>query len=364
MKIDRTKKIKLFGCPLDVDEKEFSVQEKISQFGLSHREKDPFERVLEELRKQTPEGQWESLGSLDVPSWLLPIPPEDVRNRMTVEQFIEFIDQDGCRSFASKVGDFVRTHVLPDIPCMIAVDHSMTGGVIQALTDHYDDDVAVVIFDSHSDAVPMSALAGAIQFDAETNPNSVHDRNDPYLYNRTESYNAGSFVHFLLSEEIVAPENLYLIGISDYPPKHAFRMKDKRIVNFTRAYSRLKNDGVKIATKQDCLSNPNKLKTLFRRIDAPYLYVSVDMDIGAIAAVEGVRFKDWEGLAEGHIFRIVELLLSQCPSDVELVGLDVTEFNPRVAGMQPRGEPPGVLEPTYRIAANLIKNIAFRTQNH
>ncbi len=295
-----------------------------------------------------------------MPSWLRPLPQGQDRQKLVVDEFIGFMDQDGCRQTASEVDDFVTRQVLPDLPCMVAVDHSLTGGVYKALARHLgEENLSLIIVDSHTDAVPMPLLEKAIQYDIDTNPTSVYDRNDPFLYNRADSYNASSFIHHLLEEQVLAPASLYLIGISDYPEKRAMRLKDPRISRYTGIYSGLKRRGVKIITKQECLTKPNKLKTLLKNIKTPYIYVSIDMDIGARNALEGVRFRNWKGLAEKQIYKVIGLICDFVSKDIQLAGMDITEINPRRAGSNfASGR-----DRTYRIATNLIKRVAFNLKD-
>jgi arginase family enzyme len=251
---------------------------------------------------------------------------------------------------------FVSERILPRIPCMIGVDHSLTAGAFKAVSDHYGkENVALIVLDSHTDAVPMSVLADAIQYDIDNNPASLHDRHDPFLYNRADSVNASSFIHHLLAEGTVLPENLFLIGVGDYPEKRALRIKDPRIARYVGVYRKMKQDGVTLLTKKDCASSPTKLKTLLRKLKTACVYISVDMDIGARNAVEGVRFRDRQGLQEKQIYRIAEAIGHLFSQRVRLAGLDITEINPRRAGgMFSSGQ-----DKTYRIAANLIGKIAF-----
>lgn len=351
------KKIIFFSCPLDCDEKADSIQEKLTLGpSVSDESDDPADPILDIIREEVPQELWSHIGSVPVPSWLRPKPSGHDMGRVVVDEFVTFIDQDGCKTAASQAGELVKTRILPDIPCMIAVDHSLTGGVFTALAKVYGkEDISLIVLDSHTDAIPMSALAGAIQYDMDTNPESVYDSDDPFLYNRPDSYNASSFIRHLLAREAVLPENLWLIGVSDYPGKRATRIKDPRIRDYVGVYTGLKRDGVKIITKKEYLMNPSKLKILLRRIQTKYVYISIDMDIGARSAVEGVRFRDWQGLNEKQILRIAGLLREMLSEEVQLVGMDITEINPRRAG---QNFPSGT-DRTYPIAANLIKKIGF-----
>ncbi|NOX33027.1 MAG: arginase family protein [Deltaproteobacteria bacterium] len=318
---------------------------------------DPLDGVIDHLvRFEIPENLWKNLGSLPVPSWLAPKPGPEDRSRINTKNFISFIDSNGCKNFADETDHFVTDRILPHIPCMIGIDHSLTGGVYSALCRHYGkENLSLIIIDSHTDAVPMSVLSGAIQYDMDTNPDSVHDANDPFLYNRPDSYNASSFIHTLIKEKQVAAKNLYIVGVSDYPDKKSLRIKDPRIKKYTNAYVGLKRKGATIITKKDCKLTPRKITGLFKKISTPYVYVSIDMDIGAGNALEGVRFRNWKGLKETNICKLADAVTKIFSSSVHLAGMDICEIDPRRAGaVYPSGR-----DQTYKIAANLIKKIGF-----
>ena len=346
----------LFGCPLDCDEKHDAIQEKLSEPVDPTGSDDPLVAVAEALSKLVPQSEWEFGGSLEVPGWLRPVPAKDERSGVLVEAYIHFIDQNGCLDFADGVAETVRSQILPRFPCMVAVDHCLTGGVYRALAEYYGKDkLSLLVIDSHTDAVPMSKLSGAISYDMETNPNSPYDPADPYLSNRPESYNASSFLDFILSDGVLDPCDLYILGVSDFPAKKAFRIKDSRIAKYLEVYTDLRKRGATIITKEECRLKPTKIKNRLNKIRTPYAYVSIDMDIGARNALDGVRFRNWQGLSEAQIYRLAETIAQAGGQDLNLVGMDITEINPRVAGKQ-RGE---TLDRTYQIAANLIERMAF-----
>ena len=349
-------KVILFGCPLDCDEKHDAIQEKLAGYYESPQPDDPVIPVAAALAVEVPDREWKQVGSIDVPDWLRPMPTVEMRSKIVVDAFVAFIDRNGCREFADRVAIEVRSEILPDFPCMVAVDHSLTGGVFEALTEHYGQkNISLLVLDSHTDAVPMSKLAQAIAYDMDTNPDSVYDKADPFLVNRTESYNASSFLHHLVADNLVDPRDLYILGVSDYPEKKALRIKDPRITDYISAYADLKKQGATIITKRECQLKPTKVRTLLKKIRTPYAYVSIDMDIGARNALDGVRFRNWQGLSETQIYRLVDTICQAGKSEVQIVGMDITEINPRIAGRQ-RGE---AVDRTYQIAASLIKRIAF-----
>ncbi len=349
------RKVVFFGCPLDVDERHESIQEKLALIGNQNGLSDPYEGIMEILRKEVDQKLFSEKGSIDIPTWLRPIPSLQDREKINTESFVSFTDGGGFEHYSQKVGAFV-TNIFPDIPCMIAVDHSLTGGVFKKLKELYaPEEISLIVLDSHTDAIPISILSKIIQYDIETNPETVYNRDDPYLYYRKDSYNASSFLHHLLEEKVLKPENLFIIGVSDYPPRHAFRIKDPRVESYVRIFSELRRKGVTILKKDDFLLSPSKLKNILRNIKNPYAYISIDLDIGARNGVEGVRFLERQGLNERQIYRMWEYLKDGLFRRVQIVGMDLTEINVRKAGQCH----PSRNDPTYRIGANLIKTMLF-----
>ncbi len=356
MKKGPDRKIIFFGCPLDSDERHESIQEKLVLKGLEEIIADPYDGIMEIIRQEVDPTLWSEKGSVDVPSWLCPIPSLTDEEKIKTEAFVDFMDCGGFEAYAQQIGDFIETDIFPDIPCMLAVDHSLTGGAFKKLVELYEpENISLIVLDSHTDAIPMSAMAGMIQYDIDTNPDSVHDRHDPFLYDRKDSYNASSFIHDLLAKEVLKPKNLYLIGISDYPPKHAFRIKDLRIEKYVHIFSELKQKGVTMLTKNDFLISPSKVKSILNHIKTTYVYISIDLDIGARNGIEGVRFLERQGLNERQIYQIVDLLRGLLSTKHRLAGMDLSEINPRKAG----GQLITGKDQTYRIATNIIKKLLW-----
>jgi arginase family enzyme len=340
------KKIVFFGCPLDCDEREESILEKRVFQGQPDLSDDPYEEVMTLIRKEVPSDQWLEKGSLEIPSWLRPCPPLIDKSKISVEEFVHFIDQDGCRTFAQEVSDTISEILFPQIPCLIGVDHSLTGGAYTKLVECYGpEEISLIVLDSHTDALPVSVLAEAIQYDLDTNPDSLHDPQDPFLYNRPDSYNASSFLDHLLAEGVLNPKNLTILGIGDYPPKQAFRINDPRIQNYVGRFQKLKEQGVTLLTKNDLLIGSGKVKSVLKHIRTPWIYLSIDMDIGARNALEGVRYLDRQGLSVPQLMRLIGYVKEVLKRGVQLAGIDLCEFNPRKAGQ----------DSTYRIAADMIK---------
>jgi arginase family enzyme len=343
-------KIAFFGCPLDCDERHEALKEKISRLHQGEAIGDPYEAVMALLRSDLDPTAWLEQGNLPVPAWLEPVPPVEEKEKLTTRDMVRFIDNDGCREVADRVGRFVQDRVFPHIPCLIAVDQSLTGGVYRPVVERYaPEEVSLVVLDAHTDAIPVSILAPAVQYDAETNPASLHDAQDPLLYDRTDSYNASSFLFHLLAEKVVPPRNLYILGIADYPPKHAFRLKDERISNYVGCYQELRQAGVTLVTRDEIVGSPSRVRRLLEAIHTPYLYLSVDLDIGARNALNGVRFLDRQGLSAAQLFKLLDYLKARLGNGLRLAGLDLCEFNPRSPDWAS----------TCRLAVEIIKKLLF-----
>jgi arginase family enzyme len=353
------RKVVFFGCPLDADERHEAIQEKLALMGFSHEVEDPYEGIMEIIRQEVSPAFWSERGSIGIPSWLRPIPRLTDKEKITTESFVSFMDEGGLETYSKRIGEFIADRIFPDIPCMLAVDHSLTGGAFKKLVELYaPENIALIVIDSHTDAIPLSILSGIIHYDIDTNPETVYDPNDPYLYHRNDSYNASSFLYNLLEEGVLGPKDLYIIGVSDYPPKHAFHIRDPRVENYVNLFSQMKRKGVTVLTKSDFLLAPSKLKSILNHIKNSHAYISIDLDIGARNGMEGVRFLERQGLNERQIYRIVDLLKDLLSRGVRLAGLDLSEINPRRAG---RNNPTGE-DRTYRIAANIIRRLLFAGQ--
>lgn len=108
-----------------------------------------------------------------------------------------------------------------------------------------------------------------------------------------------------------------------------------------------------LLTKNDLLLSPSKTKNILSHIKTSYVYISIDLDIGARNGINAVRFLERQGLNERQIYRIIDLLKDLLSRGVRLAGMDFTEINPRRAG---RNDSTGT-DQTYRITANIIKRL-------
>lgn len=340
-------KIAFLGAALDPDEREPALAEKLASLGATPP--SPYQAVMAHIRREADPASFRELGEAPAPAWLTPCPDPAQAKELSLEAMVGFIDGDGCRRAAEEVGALAAT-AGEDAPCLIAVDHSLAGGVIAGLSRRLGpENLSVVVLDAHTDAIPMSAVAGAVAYDLARNPESLYDPHDPFLRGRPDSYNASSFLGCLLDEGAVLPRNLYLLGVADWPPKKALRIKDPRMKAYTGAYARLPRMGVGVATRSDLATGGAKPTALLKRIQTPYVYVSLDLDVGAGEAVEAVRFNDRRGLNRAGLIRLARSLRGLIEHGPALAGLDLSELNPRHPGR----------EDAARLGADLIEIIAL-----
>jgi len=338
----------LISCPLDPDERESSIVKKINSCMNSYSNvafQDPAEGLRAEL--PTIKGRKKSI---DIESWLLPTPPRDMIFMLTVENFVTFIDSNGCREYANKVRDAVKSS-LPDTPIVVGVDHSLSGGAIESLAkEQGGENMRLVVFDSHFDYIPASIRCGLIQYDMETNPRTKFSPSNPYVFNRPDSYNADSFLYFL--RKTISPEDTYMVGISDYPPREALESKDERVSKYVEFYQSIQDEGVNVIRKEDLKTKSDWVKSVLGSTDKPFTYISIDVDVCANAGLRGTRFLNFHGLTASDLYGIVELIRSSLTKS-KLVGLDLMEFDVYTAGSYIYGKK----DRTYEIAAEAFRRL-------
>jgi arginase family enzyme len=348
MENKETPRLALLGFPLDPDERQGSIDEKLSLLSAPADRDDPREAVVALLSALAGPSPWRDAGSLETPGWLRPQPPVEDRPALAVENFVRFTDGDGCRAASRELAQRVDELPPGEVPCLVAVEHSLSGGLTMALSRRLGaENLTLVVLDSHLDAVPLPVMAGAIAFDLEHNPHSLHHPDDPFIFGRVDAYCASSYLHHLLAEELILPQNLYVIGL---PPARAYAIKDPRIRAYVSCWTGLQKRGVKIITKKDLGLNPGKLIALIKQIKTSHVQVSIDMDVGAGNAVEGVRFSDWLGLSRAQVLKVAGELVRLLARGPHLAGLDLCEFNPRLLPAE---------APAYRLAAELIGLLAW-----
>lgn len=358
--------LQFFGVPLDPWDGEDRVSLKRAYISASIRGKpkfpqfrDPYDALVPSLKKIFKRAFFK--GKISVDSWLWSTPePEDLILVTSINNAV-FIDTDGCREYSDKVRDFIQDENFQGIPVMIGIDHSSTGGAIEALTKKYGrENFSFIILDSHSDFLTMKHRYDLIQYQRERSGEKQSSLQiDPFSIPRPESYNSGSFLYHLINEGIIPADRVTLLGVSDYPPK-ALRGEDPRVERAISFYRKMEDNGLRVITKKSIEKNGiSKISKLLRQgINQPNLYISIDIDIGAISAIYGAREIEEPpiiGLKTRQLYRI-GMALAKIIRDqnVELLGLDLMETDVYKAGIPLKN---GRIDRTYQVEVQLLKKI-------
>ncbi|MCQ5376870.1 MAG: arginase family protein [Candidatus Methanomethylicia archaeon] len=339
--------LQLFNGLIDPDERESKIRQKIEGMrnGYSQvRSRDPFYGVLSNFV-----GEFKP-NRLEVEEWLLPTPPPQMQFMLTVENFVTFIDSNGCLEYSKKIEEMVE-RAFPALPVMIGVDHSLSGGSIRATCREYGgENIRLVLFDSHFDFILPTIRCGLIQYDVETNPESKFSKGDPYIFSRPDSYNADSFLYYLMGS--LPPENIYVIGVSDYPPKVAEEIDDRRVKDYVQFYKGIEEKGVHVVRREAIESGISEIKELLSSAKLPLTYVSIDIDVCANTSLKGARFQDYNGLDHHDLYSMCAALAK---SNSKLIGLDIMEFDVYSAGSRFMGKE----DRTYQIAAEALRKFSI-----
>ncbi len=341
-------KLGVFGCALDSDERESSIKRKIKYISENRKSKysTPYEAMSELLGLL--ELDFEKKGSVEVETWLNPFPKSSDLVFMTVPNFVSFIDTGGCREYSEKIYQFTKKEVFPQTPFLIGVDHSLTGGVLKALSEKYGkENLGFVVIDSHYDGISLPARCDMIVCADEFSNSGANIKRDHYLWSRNDSYNTESFIKFLINDGVILPKNVVCAGVSNYPSEKTFGIEDHRVKKYLEEFTRAEDQGLTIIKKDDIRKNPDILAQTFDKLGLKKTYVSIDMDIGANASYEGVRFADgYIGMAPGEILKIADAIKDFFTDKGSIVGLDLMEIDMHTAN-----------ELTYTLGLKIIDKI-------
>ena len=337
---------KVFGAPLDPAESEYSVKLKLAYIDYIRRRgiitqdfKDPYDAVCHSIQDLLAEPTFIAIGKVPTDSWLTPRPlPEDLPLLNTLNYSV-FTDSGGCDEYSKEVERFVNEKVGDGIPVMIGVDHSASGGVIRALAERYGkENLFVAIFDSHLDAIPTDVRLKASKGFAER----LGKSGEVFYTDRPDSYNAGTFLRYLVKRNEVEPSNVLLIGVADYPTKEPYEYSNPYARQIADEYRKVERAGVKVIPKEELKSGEVKDRLRRALADAkPYLYISLDVDVCAYSAVFAARFMDLVGLDESDFKTALSAITTMLEKrETKLVGLDVVEIDIHLAGIKPPDKPP------------------------
>jgi arginase family enzyme len=335
------KKIKVFGAAVDASDFPLSIQMKLTylnqlaqNFGQKNKSNfiDPYEAFLMHSSILT-EQKFLKIGKFSIDSWLTPKPKLEDFHLINQFNFSNFTNDGLLKPISDNLKRYININVLPDIPLMIGVDHSLTGGVLTALSKEYGpENLLVLIFDAHFDGLPANISVDIAKY-TKDHPNEVNPLVLEYNYSQMEgieiknTYTCASFLNNLINAKIIKPENLIIFGCQDYPDEKYRALNDPRIVEFVEFYDKMERNGVKFIPKAETSQMLGKLNQILKDTVKSNFYLSFDVDVGALKEIIACRFRNAIGLDQSTIISAAKIVNNIIKSaDNKLVGLDVMEI--------------------------------------
>lgn len=334
------KRIKVFGAALDATDFPLSIQTKYAYLNRLNQNLitepnflDPYEGFLLYSSILSKE-KYLKIGKFPVESWLTPKPHIEDYPYVNQLEFQKFTINGKVKEKSDLLEKFITDKVLPDIPLMIGIDHSLTGGVLNALSNKFGaENIIVIVFDAHFDGILASISTNIAKYTIE-HPDQVNPL-VPELaslayenLNINDSYTCASFLYYLMQEKILIPENLIIFGCQDYPNEDYRSNNDPRILEYVNFYDSFEKKGVRFISKNDNTHMVEKLNSALEFVDLPYIYISFDVDVGGLKEIIAARFRNAIGLDKSTILNAGKEIkkymdLKRC----ELIGLDVMEID-------------------------------------
>jgi len=341
--------VKLFGAALDAldDPERVGLKQAYVQARKAGRlppglPDDPFDALAPAL-VAAGRGQVKDAGKLALPGWLTPRPGPEEEHRVTRAGYGAFLRDGRIREWTDALARFVAREILPDVPCMIAVDHAMTAGPLRALASrHGARALAVVVLDAHFDAVPWELRLPA------PGPAPGPMALPPGTHG---GHGCGSFLAGLLDEGVLVPENLFVAGVADFPSPGATAPA------YERAYLSFLERGVRVYPRDRAAHPgfPGELERALWQCPGSRLYVSLDADAGALTCMNAVRFLDARGLPETRLLALATVLRNLIEEGrFRLAGLDVAEVDVHLLGL-PDGQ--GRPDRTADVCTGFLKRL-------
>jgi len=350
---------KLFGVALDPVDDPLSLQLKhawmtadTSKLDWLSACPDPYGAVTESMAGILEERNIRPIGRFPVPSWLWPKPKQTDLPLVTAKNLGDFYDSGDLLKIVKQLQGFITESVLPETPIMIGIDHSATAGVISALAERYSPEMlSVVVLDQHFDAIPLSVrLAGASQNNSDFVPGTPFaPLNTPVGF--SDQFCCGNFWAYLIENRIILPENLLFIGVADYPNQETVFQRD----SFQKLYLSFEEHGCSFFPRwQFDEQYSDTLPRFFReKITTPYVYISLDLDVGSYNSTYATRYMDRQGISKQNLLDVANIIASECcQGRFKIAGLDIMEFNMHFLGIE---TPSGIKDSTLTLVGEFIK---------
>lgn len=344
------KEIKVFGAALDVLDDPLKILTKYSYLKrkfnqVNNKEEnftDPYEAFLNhsEILK---EKRFSKIGRFVIESWLTPKPNPSDYELISPLNYHKFVNCGGLEEYSLKLESFIKKQILPAISFMIGVDHSLSGGVLKALSKEYGaQNILVIVFDAHFDGIPTNIALNLAKY-AKQNKEVL----SPLLGNNldlidnnlkfNDLYTYSSFLHYIIKDHMIHPENLIIFGNQDYPNDKLCSIKDERVRKYIDCFLSYEQKGVTFIPAVNKGSMMiEKLEKKLDKSDTPFIYISFDVDVGAVKAdILAARFMNCIGIEQDIILEAAKTIKSFiAKKGCILVGLDFMEIETHMLGKE------------------------------
>lgn len=335
-------KFKVFGAALDAMDLSFNILVKQSylqrklqnKIDTKNDIKDPYEGFIK-FSNILKNEKFEKIGKFQIESWLTPKPKIEDFPMITQEFFQKFTESDLIKEYSKKIANYIEERIFPDFPLMIGADHSLTGGVVNALSKKYGaDNLNVLILDAHFDGIPAKIALELAKFANENKSKSnlidIYLKNDDLSqFEITNNYTCGSFLQYLINEKLILPENLIIFGVQDYPSNQLKKESDERVKDYIGYYLSFEEKGVNFIPANENQSKMiSQLKDILSKFDNKYFYLSLDVDVCTFKEVLASRFRNVIGIEGSVILSAVKVVKNYLDlSYSKLIGMDIMEID-------------------------------------
>jgi arginase family enzyme len=212
--------------------------------------------------------------------------------------------------------------------------------VISALAKRYSPEMlSIAVLDRHFDAIPLSLRMDGLfrSTPGVTHPSLVplreKGRPQPWNVNGLDQYCCGNFWAYLIDAGIVLPEHLLFIGVSDYPSPQI----DPKWQRLRECYLGFEERGCGFfpSWKFDGSYAKSLTQFIYKKVKTPYVYVSLDLDVGAYHCINAARYMDGLGISRENLLDIARIIAEGSQNgNFMLVGFDIMEFNIHFLGIE------------------------------
>ena len=315
-----------WGCDFDPNPDMNGIRRKLSNFLLSEgnsRGRGPYD-ILYAHKTIISDACGLFAGKYPCPSWLSVTP--DFAREIYPENYRAFINNGGCRDLAFAFGEHVRKKTPQErIPITLGVDHCITGGLYRALAES-GSDIILVILDQHLDALSPYCRNRMVGYSREHEKKKQKNSVEYYGPDFRGDYDTGSFLHYLIKDQVLKPKNLLVLGNQDAPAAKLRNIKDSRITGYLDEYDSMLANGATIVPlkelrKQSFYSMQQELQD---RLANRRIYLSVDIDVFDGVLGRSSRYSARDGLSFDEVARLLNWLGI---SDTQIIGMDIMELD-------------------------------------